>query len=231
MASDSPIRFRCAALRRSGAFDIRVIYADSADVARDRLIAAGLEPVTIEPIGPSLSSRFTEKLSEEFRSLRRRSAQSTVSTEPRRQLTARPLLAMASLLAIAIFTLMIGSWALVLGTRWQTHQIMRESAASMARYRELISDERDRALARPVMTAPGATEVLARLAALLPADTGLEAAGRDREGVLWLELEAPDPDQIRPLLARDPLFRSLQEVGQERTGQGTMRVTWKSASR
>lgn len=228
MDSDRLTRFRCAALRRGGATDIRVVYAPNAEAARDRLIAAGLEPMTIEPVGPSLSDRLAAKLRTR---LRGRARPVAPAAGQHRQPISKPLLAAASLLATAGITAMLGSWTLALATMWQTQQVLRESRGAIARYHDRISDERARALARPVMTSAGPTEVLERLATILPGEAGVVAAGRDPAGVLRVELETADPDPIRPILARDPLFRSLREAGQAQTGDGTLRVTWTSAGR
>ena len=232
MDSDRLTRFRCAALRRGGATDIRVVYAANAEAARDRLIAAGLEPMTIEPVGPSLSDRLAAKLRTRLRALRGPAPRPVApAVGPDRQPISKPLLAAAALLAAAGITAMLGSWTLALATMWQTQQVLRESRGAIARYHDMISDERAKALARPVMTSAGPTEILGRLATILPAETGVVAAGRDPAGVLRVELETADPDQIRPILARDPLFRSLREAGQAQTGDGTLRVTWTSAGR
>ncbi|WP_347271422.1 hypothetical protein, partial [Rhizorhabdus histidinilytica] len=51
-------RYRCVLLRRSGASEIRIVRAEDAAAARARLAAAGLDPVSVEPIGPSLLDRL-----------------------------------------------------------------------------------------------------------------------------------------------------------------------------
>jgi hypothetical protein len=221
-------------LRRSGATDIRIVYAANPDAARDRLIAAGLEPVTIEPVGPSLSSRLVARLQDQLRRMANRTAHR--SAAPRAAATTQkhvsnPMLAAACLLATASVTLMLGSWALTFVTIWQTNRILREGAEPIARYQHRVSDERARTLARPAMTEPGPSEILGRLAVLLPSDTGLVSAARDSGGALRIELDALDPDQIRPILTGDPLFRSLKEVSQAQTSEGKMRVAWMSAPR
>ena len=102
---------------------------------------------------------------------------------------------------------------------------------SLVRYHERLAKERVRRVAAPVMTAPAITEVMERLAGILPPNTGLAEAKRDAAGVLTIVLETSDPDQIRPMLARDSLFRSMRDIGQARTDQGTMRITLTDARR
>ncbi len=221
MSSDPMTRFRCTALRRSGATDIRIIHAANADAARDRLIAAGLEPVTIEAVGPSLTDGLIARLRDGLPRLR----------YPVPQLDSKLISTTVLLIGTASITLMIGAWALLLVTIWQGSQLLRDEAAPIARYRALVADEGTRALARPAMTTPGPTEILGRLAAILPPDTGLAAATRDRHGALRIEIDTSDPDQIRPVVAADPLFGSLREIGQVQTGEGTIRVTLASESR
>jgi hypothetical protein len=233
MSSEPLIRFRCAAIRRSGATEIRIIYATSVDAARDRLIAAGLEPATIEPAGPSLSDRLITRLRQRLLDVRYPAARAAVPNTdtpiPRARSVSKWVLTTLSLLATASATLMISSWTLLIFTRWQAEHVLQQNAAAIARYQDRMSDERIKMAARPAMTLPGPTEILGRLAAILPSDTGLAAATRDPQGVFRIELETSDPDQIRPIFASDPIFRSMKETGQKQTGEGTIHVTWTSA--
>lgn len=232
MSSETLIRFRCAAIRRSGATEVRIIYATSAEAARDRLIAAGLEPATVEPVGPSLSARLAARLRARFQNVGHPIAPALA---PRMEFPpsdtkseASRLLTTASLLATAFTVLMIGSWTLFLFTRWQSDHVLRQKGEAIAGYQDRMSDEQIRLAARTAMTSPGPTEILGRLAAILPSDTGLVAAARDPQGALRIELETSDPDQIRPIFAQDPIFRSMKETGQTQTNEGTIHVTWTS---
>jgi len=225
-------RFRCEAARPSGATDVRLIDAASAAAARDRLIAAGLEPLTIEAVGPSLLTRLSELL----KSRPRRRLEKHVLGEPIRAAAVRvPPRFLASVLVLSLAgtscALMVGSWSLALVTGWKAERIMRREAASLVHYHERLAKERLRRVAAPVMTAPAITEVMERLAGILPPDTGLADAKRDAAGALTIVLETPDPDQIRPVFAHDPLFRSMRSIGQARTEQGTMRITLTDARR
>jgi len=219
-------RFRCEAARPSGATDVRVIHAASPAAARDRLIAAGLEPLAIEAVGPSLLTRLSEAL----RNRARRQPEKHAFLEPARAAVVRAaprFLASVLLLSLAgtSFAVMIGSWSLALVTGWKAERIIGREAVSLVRYHERLASERVRRVAAPVMTAPAVTEVMERLAGILPPDTGLAEAKRDAAGVLTVVLETSDPDQIRPVLARDPLFGSMRDIGQARTDQGTIRMT------
>jgi len=228
MGSDALIRFRCTALRRSGATDIRIIHAGNADIARDRLIAAGLEPVSIEPVGPSLSDRLSARLHTNIRQFRTRRPSGPAFPDfdaLRLAGGSRSFLAVACTLATVSITLMIGSWILVLTTARQADALIRTNAVEIRHFSDQRSNEAARIAVRPAMTSPGPTEILGRLATILPPDTNLVSASRDRFGALRLELDTPDPDQIRPILIGDPLFGGMKEIDQNRTTEGTMRVT------
>lgn len=231
MTSHPTIRFRCEALRPSGATDIRVVHASSIEAARDRLIATGLEPVTIQPIGPSLLARVSALSGERIRRLRdvRPALLPQRTTLP---FAVSPLWPAALLwLAATSSAVMLGAWGLAFATQWQAERVMRNNSAAIARYHMVESTERVRSFAAPITAAPGISEVLGRLAALLPADTGLVEARRDSAGKLSIILDTPDPDRIRPVLAKDPLFRTMRDVGQVQTDEGTMRVTLTDAER
>ena len=232
MRSDPVTRFRCAALRSSGATDIRIVHALNADAARERLIAAGLEPLTIEAVGPSLTQRLAGRLHDTWRHFRVRQDQiappgATADATPILKL----LLPIARWLMAGCLALMLGTWSLVLITMGWTGHVRREQAAAIASYRDHVTDARIRTLAQSAMLAPSLTETLGHLAAILPAETSLSAATRDRTGALWIELDTSDPDLFRPILVDDPIFRSMKEVSQVQTNEGTIRITWKGVPR
>ena len=214
------IRFRCVGMRRSGATEIRILQAAHADDARARLIAAGLEPVTIEAAGPSLSNRLLTK----FAAFPAAGWHWPVATRAR--LRHLGLLAVLSLVMTCFITA-IGVWIAVAATNWQASRIAARSGAAIARHRDIVIAERIRAAAATAMTTASVSERLDRLAAILPRDAGLIAAERDPAGQLILELEAPDPDQLRPALLHDPLFGSLREIDQASTDRGGLRITYK----
>lgn len=60
---------------------------------------------------------------------------------------------------------------------------------------------------------------LDRLAVALPADATLIGALQGRDGIVKLEVAAPDPDRLRAALRRAPGLEGLRDVGQ-RSGDG-----------
>lgn len=202
-------RFRCRALRRSGATEVRVVLAENEEAARDRLVAAGLEPISIEPIGPSLFSGMGGWRLPQWRLPR-------IAT-PR----GPALIAIALLLSIP-FTVAAGAW-------WQAREAMVQNQALQFRYGRdsgkavLSQAERERLASDLSRRTIG--DLVVRLAAVLPSDAMIHAAKDDGDYGLKIEIDASDPDRLRAALAADPLFAHLRETAQDRTESGTMRVT------
>jgi hypothetical protein len=63
------------------------------------------------------------------------------------------------------------------------------------------------------------------LARALPPEATLIHAGRTAQGLVEIEVEAPDPDQLRAALRRTPMFARLRNTGQ-RQGDAKMIVTF-----
>ncbi len=207
-------RFRCRTQRRSGATEIRVIAATSEEAARARLIAAGLEPVEIEPMAASL-----------FDGLRARLATGVSLPDwdvPAIALPRGPHLIAAWLLLSIPVSVAIGSWL-------QVAMATAESDRLQARYRReadgpMLSmaarDDLARALSKPTIG-----NVVVRLAATLPADASVYAIGDDDQRGLRIEIDTSDPDRLREALKVDPMIGRLREIGQVRTEQGMIRIT------
>lgn len=202
-------RFRCRAIRRSGASEVRIVQAESEEAARARLIAAGLEPVSVEPIGPSLFAGISGWRLPAWRI-------------PNLDVPRGPLLiALCLLLSIPVIVA-AGAW-------WQASRAMAQNQTLQNRYGNdsqgpMLSLAAREALAGD-LSRPTVGDLVVRLAAALPADATIYAAGDDGEHGLKLEIDASDPDQLRAALAADPLFAKLLETGQDRTESGTIRVT------
>jgi hypothetical protein len=217
-------RFRCVMLRRSGASDIRVIRAESEEAARAQLAAAGLDPVSVEPIGPSLFDRLRERIGEGGLRL--------PAWRPDLPPFSRDLWWPALLILATIpVTTALGAWTLAGITRWQIHQLRQQEAPALAVYRSAAAIERARPRAEAAMAAPALTSLASRLSAVLPEDAGLAGIALDDTGVLSVEIESADPDRLRTELAKDPLLGSLGETGQAMTDGGTMRVSLKGRIR
>lgn len=211
-------RYRCVMLRRSGASEIRIIRAEDEAAARAKLAAAGLEPVSIEPIGPSLLDALADRIA--TRGLR------FPRWRPAVPLPSGRVRAVAGLLLATVpATTAIGAWGLAGFDRWQAARLARREAPALAAYVRGAATEKARARIETVMAAPPVSALADRLRAALPEEAGLAGMELAEGGELTVELETPDPDRLRPALASDPLFGSLREVAQAMTQGGTMRVT------
>lgn len=227
-------RFRCVTLRRSGASEIRIVRATDEAAARAQLEAAGLVPVQIEAIGPSLVDALREKLPAAGASPAPRLALPRwrftrpvwLALPPRATLVSAGLI-----LATIPASTALGAWGLTALSRWQLHRLEASEAPALARYAKVAAVEQVRPRAEAAMQAPAISQLVARLAAALPADAGLAGLSLDERGGLVVEVETPDPDRLRPALAADPLLGRLEEVGQTMTDEGTMRVTLKGRLR
>jgi hypothetical protein len=208
-------------LRRSGASEIRVVRAEDEAGARALLAAAGLDPVSVEPIGPSLFDSLGERITQGGWRLPR-----WQPTWPAR--LARPsgtaLTAVALVLATIPATTAIGAWGIAGIDRWRAARIAKRQAPAIAAYARVAAVERARDDVEAVMAIPSLTGLADRLRATLPEDAGLAAMALAESGELTIELETPDPDRLRTALAADPLLSSLRETGQRRTDGGTIAV-------
>lgn len=59
---------------------------------------------------------------------------------------------------------------------------------------------------------------LDRAARALPGDTRVTRMAQGADGAVEIEITAPDPDQVRTALRRDPAFAGFREAGQRRAG-------------
>lgn len=214
-------RYRCVMLRRSGASEIRVVRAEDEAGARALLAAAGLYPVSVEPIGPSLFDSLGEHIARGgWRLPRWRPAWPTRIVRP----SATALTGVALILSTIPVTTVIGAWGLAGIDRWRAARIAKRQAPAIAAYAQVAAVERARDDVEAVMAIPSLSGLVARLHAALAADTGLATMVLAESGELTIELETPDPDRLRTALAADPLLGSLRETGQRMTDGGTIAV-------
>jgi hypothetical protein len=214
-------RYRCVLLRRSGASEIRIVRAEDAAAARARLAAAGLDPVSVEPIGPSLLDRLGDRIARGgWRLPRWRPALPSGVALPAGRVRAIALLALATI----PLTTALAAWGLAGFDRWQAARLARREAPALAAYARGAATETARIRIDAVMAAPPVSALADRLRAVLPEEAGLAGMELAEGGELTVEIETPDPDRLRPALAADPLLGALREVGQAMTQGGTMRV-------
>ncbi len=213
------IRFHCRAIRRSGATEIRIVTAPSAEAARKRLLAAGLEVVSIDPVGPSLLARLPSLPRPRWR------LPGWPARLPRP--SRRDWLVTGALLASIPVSVALAAWSLTLVTHLRSERLARDLAPRIAAETAL----RARAAIAPLMAGPTIGALALRLATVLPDEAGLHAMARGADGVLTIEIDTPDPDRLRPALAADPLLAGLDEVGQAPTDDGAIRVTLRGRPR
>lgn len=220
-------RFRCVMLRRSGTTEIRIVRAESVEAARAICEAAGLNPVSIAPVGPSLFDSLGERLARrEWRMPRWRPALPPIAG-PRRQAWAVAALVLATIPV----TTAIGAWGLTTINRWQADRIAVEQAPALTAYARVAAVEDIRPSAAAIMAAPTVSATVARLRASLPDEAGLAGVSLDRDGTLTVEIETPDPDRLRTALTADPLLARLRNSGQTMTDGGTMMVILQGRAR
>jgi len=209
-------------LRRSGASEIRVVRAADAADARVRLEAIGLNPVSVEPIGPSLLDALGDRVARGgWRLPRWRPAWPGGFAPP-----SRPALAAAVLiLATVPVTTAIAAWGMAGLDGWRAARLAKRQAPAIAAYARVAAVERARGDVEAVMAVPPLGALVARLRTVLPDEAGLGAMDLAETGELTVEIETPDPDRLRAAFAADPLFGSLRETGQAMTDGGTIRVT------
>ncbi len=107
--------------------------------------------------------------------------------------------------------------------------VERERAELKAKVEARFADERARsaaaALLRSAVRGAPLAVTLDRIARALPADARLVSGARDAGNGLRIEVATSDPDRLRGMLRRDPLFAAMREIGQRRTADARVVVT------
>ena len=217
------VRFRCHALRRSGATEVRVIQAASEVLARERLLAAGLEPVRIEPMGPSLLDGVRDWRIPRWRLWR---AIPVLGLEIPR----RPATIALCLLASIPLLVAIGAWSLAAVAGGEARQLEAASTPTGRTDQPYLSSIARRELAA-ALSRPTIGDIVRRLSAVLPQNASLVRAASDTKGILTIEIDTPDPDRLRLAISGDPLLGTLSEAGQKRTEDGAIRVSLRGTPR
>ncbi|UYY59646.1 hypothetical protein [Sphingomonas sp. S2-65] len=129
----------------------------------------------------------------------------------------------AGLIALGPALTLAGAKLLTDRERGQAALLEAQLAPRTARHAEA---ERTRDRLASVIARPTLTATLDALAGALPKEASLARAERNAEGVLQLDVRAPDPDALRSALRRAPGFAGLREIGQRR-GDAAMIVSWR----
>lgn len=203
-------RYRCRALRRSGVTEVRVIQAASEAAARERLLAAGLEPLSIEAMGPSLFDGIG--------GLRLPGWRPSITAPPT-----------AAIVAICLFaslplTVALGAWSLVALANGKIARL-ETGAAGSGRADQPYLSQAPRQHFAAALSRPTVSDIARRLAAVLPQNASLAFMSADGQGRLTIGIDTPDPDRLRLAIATDALLASLSETAQTRTDEGAIRVT------
>lgn len=161
---------------------------------------------------PSLVERMTARLSGSATAAKRGEARPV-----RPQSVIRWSFALRLALLIAA-----GPVLTIVGARWLEARAQAEATrlrASIApRIEAAARSQAARDMLRNVVRQPAFAVTLDRLASVLPQEARVARMARNLDGVTTIEITAPDPDQVRAALRRDPVFGGFREVGQRRAG-------------
>ena len=164
----------------------------------------------VPPRGESLAAKI----------LRTRGRRSPAAVSPNRS---KDALLVAGLIALGPVLTIAGAQMLTARERAQTARIEAQLAPRTARRADA---ERTRDQLASVIARPPLATTLDALARALPKEASLVRADRSADGVLQLDVRAPDPDALRGALRRAPAFARLREMGQQR-GDAAMIVSWR----
>lgn len=203
-------RFRCRALRRSGVTEVRVIQAASEEAARERLLAAGLEPLSIEAMGPSLFDGLGGLRLPDWR--------------PSITMPAGAGIVAICLLASIPLTVALGAWSLAALANGKIARLETAAAGSGRADQPYLSQAARQHFA-VALSRPTISDIARRLAAVSPQNASLAFMSGDGKGRLTIGIDTPDPDRLRLAIVTDPLLASLSETAQTRTNDGAIRVT------
>lgn len=212
-------RFRCRSLRPGGAIDIRVITAESEEDVHARLVAMGLEKITIEMVGPSLLQTLASRLA------KRPPLPRSVPNFKCPVISSRVRMISICLVASIPVSIAVGAWSMTFVARQDAQKLAQAAALNIDARREAILAEEARPVTSRLLAAPSISDLIQRLSATLPAGDTVADAARDAHGILTIDIETIDPDELRRALARDAKLAKLRETGQSATDRGTMRVT------
>lgn len=104
---------------------------------------------------------------------------------------------------------------------------LREQAAPRAAAAKTAGE--DRAVLVAMLRRPGLGATAEALARALPVDAVLIRAERARDGLLEIDIGAPDPDKLRAALRAEPALAHLRDAGQQR-GDLLMTVSFKEVA-
>lgn len=132
----------------------------------------------------------------------------------------------AALLALGPVATIAGAKLLAGNARTETRQLADQLAPRIAASEAAA---RERAELVALLRRPGVGAVADALARTLPPEAALVRIERNRDGLLEVDVSAPDPDRIRAALRGEPVLAGLRNTGQRR-GDATMTVSFREAA-
>lgn len=130
---------------------------------------------------------------------------------------------LAALIAAGpVLTIAAGS-VMASGVRGEVRRL-EEQAAPRAAAAKAASE--DRAALVAMLKRPGLGVTAEALARALPVDAVLVRMERGRDGLLEVDISAPDPDKLRAAIRAEPALAGLRDAGQQR-GDLMMTVSFK----
>jgi hypothetical protein len=131
--------------------------------------------------------------------------------------------ALAALIALGPVITILGANILSGRARAEAQIFERKAAPRVA---AAAAIERDRATLTTALRRPGIGATIEAIARVLPPEAALVRAERGADGLLELEIRAPDPDKLRAALRRESALATLRDTGQ-RQAEAAMLVTLK----
>ncbi len=108
-------------------------------------------------------------------------------------------------------------------------EVRRLEAQAAPRAAAAKTASEDRAALVVMLRRPGLGATAEALARALPVDAVLIRAERGRDGLLEIDVSAPDPDKLRAALRAEPALARLRDAGQQR-GELMMTVSFKEVA-
>ncbi|WP_447724131.1 hypothetical protein [Sphingomonas koreensis] len=154
-------------------------------------------------------------------SLADRMAQRLAAREPRQprpegaRLDWRRAGGLAALIALGPLLTIVGAGLLERRAQAESARLTAQAAPRL----KAEARERDaRAALRGAVRDAGAAVWIDRLAVAIPGDARVARMAKAADGVIEIEITAPDPDLLRAALRRDPALAGFRETGQRRAG-------------
>lgn len=129
----------------------------------------------------------------------------------------------AALIAAGPVFTIVGAKLMTGSVRAEVNRLEEQAAPRNAAAKSAADD---RAALVAMLRRPGLGATAEALARVLPVEAVVLRIERDRQGLLEIDISAPDPDKLRAALRAEPALARLRDAGQQR-GDLMMTVTFK----